>query len=68
MCRPTARCALLPKWQNTYAKTGSAAAGVEPYLPHNAGVSPMNVALALVTFAGAVVLAIPTLGPMLLGF
>jgi hypothetical protein len=62
------RCALLPKWQNDYAKTGSAAAGPDPYLPRNAGVPPMNVALGLVTFAGAIVLAIPTLGPMLMGF
>ena len=59
---------LLPKWQNDYAKTGSAAAGAGPYLPLNAGVSPMNIALGLVTFAGAIVLAIPTIGPMLLGF
>jgi hypothetical protein len=29
---------------------------------------PMNIALGLVTFAGAIVLAIPTIGPMLLGF
>ena len=57
---------LMPKQQNTYAKSGSAAEPPMHHLRGRRGVPPMKIALSLMSFGFAVVMAIPLLGPMLL--
>ena len=54
----------MPKQQNTYAKSGSAA---EPRMHHLEGdrSSPMKIGLSLMSFGFALVMALPVFGPML---
>jgi len=59
-------CALLPKRQNCSAKSGDAAKPANAHLGWRGKEPAMNIALALMSFGFAVVMAIPIAGPLLL--